>query len=263
MKSFKSYSLVIFSILLITSCVPRKNIVYFQDIENYVSEDNIEPARFKPNDMLSIIVSSSNIESAIPFNLMSLVRPIAGVRTTSTNITGSTASMEVPYMVNSDGEIEFPVLGTIKIEGMSTQDLKSYLQKELKEFIKDPIINIRFLNFTVTILGEVNHPGTFHINGERVSLPEALGVAGDMSIFGRRDNILIVRETGGKKVYKYLDMRDPDILNSEYYYLQQHDIVYVEPNRAQRQSSSFNRNMSVYVSIASLLLSLYVIFGKK
>lgn len=262
MKSIKYCFLIFFSIFIVTSCVPRKKIVYFQEIENFVTEDNIEPARFKPSDMLSIIISSSNIESAIPFNLMSLVRPISGV-SMSGNMTGSTASMEVPYMVNSDGEIEFPVLGTIKIEGMSTQELKEYLQKELKEYIKDPIVNIRFLNFTVTILGEVNQPGTFHINGERVSLPEAIGIAGDMSIFGRRDNILIVREEGGKKKYKYLDIRDPEILNSDYYYLQQHDIVYVEPNKAQRQSSSFNRNVSVYVSVASLLLSLYVIFGKK
>lgn len=262
MKSIKHYCFVFLSLVLITSCAPRKKIVYFQNIEDYVSEDNIEPTRFKPNDMISIIVSASNIESAIPFNLLSVARPISGVRTSSQSLFGSGTSMEVPYMINSDGEIEFPVLGTIKIAGMSTKELQEYLISELKEYIKDPIVNIRFLNFTVTILGEVAVPGTYPIGGERVSLPEALGMAGDMSIFGRRDNILIVREVGGKKTYKYLDIRDPDILNSDYYYLQQHDIVYVEPNRAERQTSIFNRNLSTYISVASLLLSLYVIIDK-
>lgn len=262
MNSFKRLCFFVFSALLVSSCVPRQKIVYFQELENFVSEDNIEPARFKPNDMVSIIVTASNLESVIPFNLLSTVRPIAGIRTTG-NFTGSTTSMEIPYMVNSEGEIEFPVLGTIKIEGMSTKELKDYLQNELKEYVKDPIINIRFLNFTVTILGEVMRPGTYPITGERVSLPEAIGIAGDLSIFGRRDNVLIVREVGGKKIYKYLDLREADVLNSDFYYLQQHDIVYVEPNRAQRQSSNFNRNLSVYVSVASLLLSIYIIIDKK
>lgn len=262
MKSAKHFCLIILSIVFIASCAPREKIVYFQNLEDYVSENNIEPTRFKPNDMISIIVSASNVESAIPFNLLSIARPVTTARS-SQSLFGSGTSMEVPYMINSEGEIEFPVLGTIKIEGMSTKELQEYLITELKEYIKDPIVNIRFLNFTITILGEVAIPGTYPVGGERISLPEALGLAGDMSIFGRRDNILVVREISGRKTYKYLDIRDPNILNSDYYYLQQHDIVYVEPNRAERQSSIFNRNLSTYISVASLLLSLYVIIDNK
>lgn len=264
MNSFKRFCLFAFALALVASCAPREKIVYFQDLENLASMDQKEPIVFKPNDMLSIVVSASNVESAIPFNLMSVARPLAGLHTASaSNLIGAGTSMEVPYMISDEGEIEFPVLGTMKISGMSVKELQDHLVGELKEYINDPIVNVRLLNFTVTILGEVIRPGTYPVNGDRLSLPEALGMAGDLSIFGRRDNILIVREVDGKKTYKYLDIRDPEILNSDYYYLQQHDIVYVEPNRAMRRSSIFDRNLSTYISFASLLLSLYVIIDKK
>lgn len=262
MSFIKNLFLVLFSLAILTSCVSRKKIVYFQELENFVSEDNISSVRFKPNDMLSIVVSASNIESVIPFNLISIARPLMGNRV-SDNVIGSSTSMEVPYMVSGEGEIQFPILGTIDVAGKTPKELQDYLQSQLKEYVKDPIVNVRLLNFTVSILGEVMRPGTYSITGERIALPEALGLAGDLSIYGRRDKILIVREVEGKKNYKYLDIRDSDILNSEYYYLQQHDIVYVEPNRAQRQSSSFNRNMPIYVSIASLLLSVLVIIDNR
>jgi len=115
------------------------------------------------------------------------------------------------------------------------------------------------MNFTVSVLGEVGRPGTYTVNGERIALPEALGLAGDLTIFGRRDNVLVVREQNGEKTYQYVDLASSESLNSDFYYLQQHDVVYVEPNKAQRQSSSFNRNTSVYVSMASLLISVLVI----
>lgn len=241
---------------IVSSCVPRKRIAYFQDIENLQKTDiQFEPVTFKPNDILSITVSASNLESVIPFNLMVLSRPL----TSSSNLMTSTNTQEVGYLVDHSGSINFPVLGEIHVEGLNTRELRDFLTSKLEEYIKDPIVNVRIMNFSISILGEVNRPGTFNISGERIALPEALGLAGDMSIFGRRDNVLIIREKEGKKVYQYLDLRDANALNSEFYYLQQHDVVYVEPNTAQRQSSSFNRNSSVYVSMASLLLSVLVI----
>lgn len=257
MKSkYLSIFLLILGIALVSSCVPRKKIAYFQGIENLKSNPKqSQSITLKPNDLLSIIVSSDNLESVQPFNVLSMARPMAG----SANIIGSTNTQEIGYLVDSEGDIHFPVLGPIKAGGLTPRKLRENLTEELKEYIKDPIVNIRILNFTVSVLGEVNRPGTYTVSGERITLPEALGLAGDMTIFGRRDNVLVIRESDGQKTYKYLDLRNSELLNSDFYYLEQHDVVYVEPNNAQRQSSSFNRNSSIYVSMASLLISVLVI----
>ncbi|MAB57231.1 MAG: hypothetical protein CL524_06730 [Aequorivita sp.] len=151
--------------------------------------------------------------------------------------------------------MDFPVLGNIKVAGLTRTELSDMLTQRISEYVKDPIVTIRILNFKVSLLGEVNRPGTYNFEGERLSLPAALGLAGDLTLYGRRDNVLVIRDDGKTKNYKYLDLRSADVLNSEYYYLQQNDVVYVEPNRAQVQSSSFNRNTAIYVSVASLLLS--------
>lgn len=245
----------------VASCVPRKEITYFQGIEN-LTLDSISKSStvLKPNDLLSITVSSNNLESVQPFNLMTVSRPMAagnsGLQLSSTN------TQEVPYLIDSEGFLYFPVLGAIKVQGLSPGELRENLTAQLKEYIQDPIVNIRILNFTVSVLGEVQNPGTFTVSGERIAITEALGLAGDLTIYGKRDNILVVRESNGTKTSKYLDITNPEFLNSDYYYLQQHDIVYVEPNKAQRQGASFNRNTTVYISIASLLLSIIVLIAR-
>jgi|SRR5690554_27424 len=251
MRSIKRYSLILFSILLVSSCVSRQDIAYFQEIENLSSQDNLESITFKPNDMLSIVVSAASLEAAMPFNL-----------TVASQSSIGGGSSQASYMVSTDGEIEFPILGTIKVVGMTTKELQDYLKERISEYVRDPIVNVRIMNFTVSIIGAVNGPGTYPISGERVSIIEALAIAGDLAIFGRRDNILIVRELDGKKTYKYLDIRDPEILNSDYYYLKQHDIVYVEPNRSSMQNAIANRNITVYIGVASFLFTLFVFFDK-
>lgn len=260
MSSIKRYSLILFAVLLVSSCVSRQEIAYFQEIENLVSEDNLESITFKPNDMLSIVVSAASVEAAIPFNLMSASRSSQS-SDGSSGLSGG-GSSQVPYMVNLDGEIEFPILGTIKVLGMTTKELQDYLKVRISEYVKEPIVNVRVMNFTVSIVGAVNRPGTIPVSGERISIIEALSQAGDLALFGRRDNILIIRELDGKKIYKYLDIRDPEILNSDYYYLKQHDIVYVEHNRSSMQNAIANRNISVYIGIASFLFTLFVFFDK-
>src|SRR5690554_4627640 len=257
MRSIKRYSLILLFILLASSCVSRQDITYFQEIENLASKDNLESITFKPNDMLSIVVSAASIEAVAPFNL--------SVASQASSIGGESSVGKGPqasYMVNTDGEIEFPILGTINVLGMTTKELQDYLKARISEYVKDPIVNVRVMNFTVSIIGAVNSPGTYPVSGERISIVEALAIAGDLAIFGRRDNILIVRELDGKKTYKYLDIRDPEILNSDYYYLKQHDIVYVEHNRSSIQNAIANRNISVYIGVASFLFTLFVFFDK-
>lgn len=248
--------LIVLTLGLFSSCVSRKDIVYFQDIEKLAQNTEMikSSITFKPNDLLSITVSTSDIESARPFNVIIESRPIIG----NANLL-ATNTQQPGYVVDSAGDIHFPVLGNIHVEGLTPKDLNDLLTSKLTTYLKDPIVNIRILNFTVTILGEVARPGAYTVSGEKISINEALGLAGDLTIYGRRDNILVIRENEGKKTYTYLDFRSSDLLDSDYYYLQQNDVVYVEPNSAQRQSSSFNRNSTVYISIASLMLSVLVL----
>lgn len=251
----KFFILILLGIVGI-SCVSPKKIIYFQDIkERQGLLDTIQNSfKIQPDDLLSIVVSAYDLDAVRPFNLISEARP-------STNISGLSNNniQQQAYLTAQDGTINFPVLGQIKVAGMSRTELSEKLETLISEYVRDPIVTIRIINFKVSLLGEVAHPGTYNFEGERLSLPAALGLAGDMTIYGRRDNVLIIRDNGKTKEYKYLDMRDSNVLESDYYYLHQNDVIYVEQNRAQIQSSTFNRNTAVYVSIVSLLLSAMVI----
>lgn len=250
-----SFFLGIAILLFSSSCVSRKKIAYFQDLPQLKAEVDLAQSNLKiqPNDLLTITVSAANIEAVQPFNLPVTSAPRIGEM-------GVQGNMQLQsYLVDSDGNIEFPVLGTVHVAGLTRQELVEKLKKEISHYVQNPIVNIKIVNFQVTILGEVNRPGTFTVPDERISLSKALGLAGDLSIYGRRDNVLVMRETGGQTEYRYIDLTKSDFINSPYYYLQQNDVVYVEPNSAQRQGASYNRNASVYISIASVLISLIVV----
>ncbi|MFV8226331.1 polysaccharide biosynthesis/export family protein [Christiangramia aquimixticola] len=253
---------VVLCVFLLSSCVSRKEIVYFQGLEEAgerLEQNQNKSLAIKPNDLLTISVSAPEQAAAMPFNL-----PVVGMPETSGPLALSPQGRQQlqTYLVAKDGKIEFPVLGEMTVEGLSTQELASKLKKDISEFVQDPIVNVRITNFQVSVLGEVNRPGTYDVTGEHLSLPKALGLAGDLSIYGERSNVLVMREVDGKKVYKYLDLTNPEILESPFYYLQQNDVVYVEPNSAQRQSASYNRNAGVYISIASVLISLAVLLTR-
>lgn len=252
-RYFIKLLVVVFLSILGVSCVSPKKIVYFQDLSEgqRVLDTLQKSSKIQSGDLLSIVVSAYDLNAARPFNLISETRPTPEVSGISINNT----NQQQAYLTAQDGTIDFPVLGNLKVAGLSRTELSEMLTKRISEYVKDPIVTIRILNFKVSLLGEVNRPGTYNFEGERLTLPAALGLAGDMTIYGRRDNVLVIRDDGKTKQYEYLDLRSADVLNSAYYYLQQNDVVYVEPNRAQVQSSSFNRNTAVYVSVASLLLS--------
>ena len=245
------------------SCVSRKEIVYFQGLDKAGAklESNKEKGlEIKPNDLLTISVSAPEQEAALPFNL-----PVIGVPQTGAEIGGLSVNGRQQlqtYLVDSDGNIEFPILGTLAVAGLNRQQLSAKLKKKISDYVQEPIVNVRIVNFQVSVLGEVARPGTFDIRDEYLSLPKALGLAGDLTIYGRRDNVLVMREENGKKIHAYLDLTDPEVIDSPFYYLEQNDVVYVEPNGAQRQSASYNRNAGVYISIASVLISLIVLITK-
>tara|TARA_R100000935_G_scaffold51501_1_gene78021 strand:- start:153 stop:947 length:795 start_codon:yes stop_codon:yes gene_type:complete len=243
------------------SCVSKKEIAYFQGLENVQQQANTlkNSLEIKSNDLLTISVSAYNMEAAMPFNL-----PVVGVSGGGLDANlrvGGIAQLQ-SYLVDSDGSIEFPQLGTFKVAGFNRQELSAKLKSKISEYVQEPIVNVRIVNFQVSVLGEVNRPGTFTIPDEYLSLPKALGLAGDMSIYGQRKNVLVMREENGIKTHGYLDLSNANVINSPFYYLKQNDVVYVEPNGAQKQAANYNRNASVYISVASVLISLIVLIAR-
>ena len=243
------------------SCVSKKEITYFQGLEEVQQQVNTSKnsLEIKPNDLLTISVSAYNMEAAQPFNL-----PVVGVAAGSgdAGLRVSGTPQLQPFLVDSDGNIEFPQLGTVEVGGLNRQELAAKLKTQIAEYVKEPIVIVRIVNFQVSVLGEVNRPGTFSVQDEYLSLPKALGLAGDMSIYGQRENVLVMREENGSKTYAYLNMTDANVINSPFYYLKQNDVVYIEPNNAQKQGAGYNRNASVYISVASVLISLIVLIAR-
>ena len=238
---------------VLTSCVTPKDIIYFQDAGNYSQYTNVEPfeVRIHKDDQLAIMVNSQASEAAMPFNM-----PIANYY-----VGGESYGQQrlLGYLVDKDGYIDFPILGKLHVEGLSRNELRELIKNRLIDEgqLKDPIITINFLNFKVSVWGEVNRPGTFFISGERITLLEALSMAGDLTIYGRRDRVSVLREVNGKRSILHHDLTSTELFQSPCYYLQQNDIVYVEPNKRRAQQSNINQNNSaaVWLSIVSVLLT--------
>ncbi|WP_066225419.1 polysaccharide biosynthesis/export family protein [Formosa haliotis] len=250
MKNIKLLTIFIGSYLL-CSCGSSENIAYFQD--ELISSSNNLPdfeIRFKPDDLLTIDVSALDPEAAKPFNL-----PAVSYNTTSIISAQGTLKMQT-YLIDKFGNIEFPILGTIKIGGLSRSEANNYLKNKLTEYLKDPIVNIRLANFVITILGEVNRPGTYNVQDEKISLTEALGLAGDLTIYGKRENVFLIREIDGENRYFKFDLTSISVLNSPYYYLRQNDVIYVEPNKAKSKSSKYNQNNIVLISAIATLATI-------
>ena len=245
MKIYIRSIVLLLGVALITSCASRKEVVYFQDTGNFETlvNNNDFVSKFKVDDLVSIHVSSLNPEASAPFNLF---RGAAE---------GGFRAEQVDYLVDQAGEIDFPVIGKLKIEGLSPDELRKLLRDNLSDYLKDPIINIRLRNFTVTILGEVRNPGTYPVNGEQITILEALGLAGDLTIRGVRQNVLVIRDFNGTKVYNRIDLTSKNMVKSPVYYLTQNDVVYVEPNKSGITASSLDNRANIAISIASVLIT--------
>lgn len=237
--------MLILNITILSSCASRKNVVYFQDTGDFETmvNDNSFVSKFKVDDLVSIHVSSLNPEASAPFNLFRGGNEGGGM------------PEQVDYLVDQDGEIDFPVIGKLKIEGLSPEELRILLRNQLSDYLKDPIINIRLRNFTVTILGEVAAPGTYPVNGEQITILEALGLAGDLTITGVRRNVLVIRDFNGTKVYERIDLTSKNMVKSPVFYLTQNDVVYVEPNKSGITAYSLDNRVNVAISIASILIT--------
>ncbi|MCX7548379.1 polysaccharide export protein [Xanthomarina sp. F1114] len=260
-KFIKLFLQKIFLIAIIAVCsscgVSSKDIIYFQD-EPLTSINTVSfnpETVFKPNDLLSIYVSGPDPETVRPFNL-----PIITSTRSSVNVQGETRMQT--YIVDLDGNIEFPFLGTIKAGGLTRAQLTTYLKERISELVNDPIINVRLTNFTVTILGEVNAPGTYTVEDEKISLLEALGMAGDLTIHGKRENVFLIREENGVKRFTKFDLTSINVLNQPNFYLEQNDVIYVEPNPAKIRSASYNQNYIVIISAVGTLATIAAILTR-
>jgi len=236
---------LIATIILLSSCASRKEEVYFQNASNYetIVDKNKFTPKFKVDDVVGIHVSTLDNEASAPFNLFRGASE-GGIR-----------AEQVDYLIDEAGEIDFPVVGKIKIAGLSPEETRILLRTKLSEYLIGPIINIRLRNFRVTILGEVNRPGTYSVGGEKITILEALGLAGDLTIKGKRDNVMVIRDFDGTKVYTRLDITKKEALSSPVYYLTQNDVVYVEPNQSRVSSSSLDGRASIGISIASIIIT--------
>ena len=262
MNTKVQHYLLLCLIVLLASCSAPKEVLYLQDIAT-IKEENIDKnyeVIIHKDDLLAILVNSKDPELALPFNMPVVTYQIGGQTSVQQRLIG--------YLVDQNGDIDFPILGKIHVEGLTRMQVTELIKQKLTEedFIKDPIVTVQFLNFKVSVMGEVTRPGTFDISGDRITLLEALSMAGDLTIYGRRDRVAVIREKDGKRRIIYHDLRSSDIFQSPCYYLQQNDIVYVEPNKAKTGQSRINSNnsvgvwlsaVSVLASITSLLVTMF------
>lgn len=249
-NNFSFYISLCLSLLLLNSCSQNKQIAYYQNINQLKESSTIFNPKIQPDDLLTIVVSALDPEVAAPFNLTATLTPTPSGQSSQGQL------QQQLYLVDNQGAIQFPILGEIKAGGLSKSEFTTLLKTKLKALIKDPIVNIRIVNFKITVQGEVLRPGSFTIASERVTLPEALSLAGDLTIFGKRENIIIIREENGKRTHNIVDITKSDFINSPFYYLSQNDLIYVEPNKAKTSTSSlFTQSSSIWIAVASLISS--------
>lgn len=244
----------------LTSCKTYEKINYFQDVkvEEESTIDNFSTIRIQPRDAISIVVSCRTPELAALFNLPSVTFQAGS----SFYESGGGSQRLMGYFVSEEGTIEFPILGTIKVEGLSRKETADLIKSKLVEgnYIKEPVVTVEFVNFKVAVIGEVSSPGTYSIEGDKLSVLDALSMAHDLTIYGRRDRVFVIREQDGKRNFYQMDLRSVDMFKSPAYYLKQNDVVYVEPNHVRAGQSTVNENniksVSLWISIGSFLATL-------
>jgi len=258
-------SLFILQIALFGSCVSSKKIIYFSDIPDTLKKPFIidkvtsfKDPTIESNDLLSITLMSGLQQNLTGQSPMSYA-PSGTTQGTAGSQNSGTSGNVNGYLVDKDGYIDFPMIGKIKLSGLTTTEARDLIKQKEKEFFKDPIVNVRFLNFEIYMLGDVTRPGVINVQSEKINIIDAIIQSGDLQISGRRDNILLIRSEGDRKIFARYDISSDKVFENPYYYLKQRDIIYVEPNKYKVQGSdqTFIRNLGVLsslISLASLLL---------
>lgn len=244
--------------ILLGACASSKKVAYIQNSElmNAVQSAYLYDARIMPKDVLTITVNTLNPEASTPFNLV--VSPALNINSTSGSQLGSSRALQT-YLVGNDGTINFPMLGSLKVGGLTKAECENLIHDGILPFMnanENPLVTVRMANYKISVLGEVARPGMFNVSNEKINIFEALAQAGDLTIYGVRDKVKLIRESReGIKEIHTLDLKDANIINSPYYYLQQNDIVYVEPNKVKARNSGVGQSTSLWLTTASIFIS--------
>ncbi len=249
-SNMKNILIIIIATALSLSCATKEDVVYFNGMnssDNSIGLDSYSPT-YHIDDQLVIIVNALDPEAARSFNKVAV-----NVQQDLVDARGRERLQT--YRIDSDGNIDFPVLGNIKLAGLNREQATALLQEKLVDYIKDPIVDITTTNYKITVMGEVRNPGTYTATNERITLLEAIALAGDLTIYGERENVLVIQDYDGKKTYTRVNLKSDDLFNSPVYYLSQNDVVYVEPNKTQAKASGIGASTGVIFSTLGLLLS--------
>lgn len=244
--------------LLLGACNAQRNVLYLQDVESgseIVLPENYV-IRLKPLDQITMTVSSRNPELAKPFNSSSSFVSLIGASTNAGSL-ASSANLQV-LTVSEEGYITLPILGDVRCEGMTRDELATEVERLIVEggYLADPQVNVRFAELTISIVGEVNKPGRYDVRKDQMTIFEALALAGDMTIYGNRESVAVIREKDGKNIVTKLDLRSSEVFSSPCYYLEQNDVVVVSPNKYKAATAEINQNRSFWISLASTTISL-------
>ena len=255
MKRLKQLFYCVLAALMFTGCKKKKKVPYLQDAEFvlYSTQDaELYDAKIMPKDLLTIVVSCTSPELAAPFNLTVATQNSVALSYTTTQ------PVLQQYLVDNDGNINFPVLGELHVGGLTKKATEQMIVEKLKPYITEtPIVTVRMVNYKISVIGEVARPGTFTISNEKVNILEALAMAGDMTVYGLRDDVKLIRENAnGKQEIIPLDLNKAETILSPYYYLQQNDIIYVTPNKAKARNSDIGTSTSLWFSATSILVSI-------
>lgn len=247
------------ALLLVSSCGLKKKILYFQGEDQIEFSKNSYTPIFKADDLLQITVTADDPETAIPFNLAD---PSAGMQRGNLGYTTG-APVTSGYLIDSTGMINMPIVGKVTVLGLSRIEATSLIESKLKPYLSNPVVQVRIMNFRVTVLGDVKSPGTFTIPNERITILEAIGLAGDLSITGNRKSVVVIRNEGTTEKQYKIDLTSKDIFKSPVYYLDQNDVVYVEPNAGARtQSTVWAKAGTFFVSVSSVIVSTIAVITK-
>lgn len=239
-------------IFMLFSCTAKKEIRYFEDLKS-VKElpfPNVVQTVYLPNDLIIIRVSSPTNVGVEPFNL-------TGTSYLQDDGVGTLTTETRPYLIKSDGTIDFPIIGPIQIAGLTKQEAIAQIKEYLLPYIDEPRVEIEMVNYNISVLGDVSNPGVYKVENERITILEAFALAGDLNITGKRNNILIIRESEGKKKFLRANLLSDSIFQPEIYYLKQNDVLYVEPNILKTREAGWESRLPIFTSIIALSLSIY------
>lgn len=249
--------------LYFASCSTPKNITYFRDIPDSVKRTTVDQSTFytpqiQPDDILQVTIQTLDPSSTALLNQQTTATWQVASNTVGQGAAAPASSSVSGYLVDKEGYVVLPLIGKMLVKGKSTDVVRDEIRTKAAEYYKDPVVNVRFVNFKITVLGEVSRPASYIMPNEKVTLLDALGMAGDLTIYGRRENILLIRDAGEKKEFVRFNLNDSKMFSSPYFYLRQGDVVYVEPNKTKIASTDVakTRNFTIAVSLLSLLVVL-------